>query len=173
MSWRVTGEQPRLCDRGVRADGRGDARCPEELYAIPYASHYNPHGLAAGDINGDGFPDVVLADYNNGLVVLRNTAATTPIPAAPNLTAAAASGNGGVALGWNAPASNGGAAITAYKIYRGPTSGGEILITTVGNVTAYTDTSAANGKTSYYQVSGVNAVGEGPRSNELAAKRGR
>jgi hypothetical protein len=40
----------------------------------------------------------------------------------------------------------------------------------VGSVTAYTDTTAPNGKTSYYQVSAVNRVGEGPRSNELSAK---
>jgi len=42
----------------------------EERYPIPYASHYQPQGLAVGDINGDQLPDVVLADYNNGLVVL-------------------------------------------------------------------------------------------------------
>ena len=54
----------------------------EELYAIPYASHYNPHGLAVGDVNGDGSPDVVLADYNNGLVVLRNTV-SKPSPPPP------------------------------------------------------------------------------------------
>jgi hypothetical protein len=52
----------------------------EDLYAIPYASHYEPHGLALGDVNGDGSPDVVLADYNNGLVVLRNTASVPPPP---------------------------------------------------------------------------------------------
>ena len=45
---------------------------PEELYYIPYASHYNPQGLAVGDINGDGSNDIVIADYNNGLVVLYN-----------------------------------------------------------------------------------------------------
>jgi hypothetical protein len=49
---------------------RGGALAAEELYPIPYASHYQPQGLAAGDINDDGLPDVVLADYNNGLVVL-------------------------------------------------------------------------------------------------------
>jgi hypothetical protein len=43
---------------------------PEELYPIPYASRYNSHGIAVGDINGDGANDVVIADYNNGLVIL-------------------------------------------------------------------------------------------------------
>jgi len=42
----------------------------EVLYTIPYASTYNPHGLAAGDINSDGLKDIVIADYNNGLVIL-------------------------------------------------------------------------------------------------------
>jgi hypothetical protein len=45
------------------------------LEPIPYASRYNPHGLAVGDINSDGLRDVVIADYNNGLVVLRHVAA--------------------------------------------------------------------------------------------------
>lgn len=46
----------------------------ETLYPIPYASHYNPQGLAVGDINSDGNPDVAIADYNNGLVTLINSA---------------------------------------------------------------------------------------------------
>lgn len=45
---------------------------PYELYPIPYASHYQPQGLAVGDINLDGSPDVAIADYNSGLVLLRN-----------------------------------------------------------------------------------------------------
>gem|GEM_PF-4562432 len=41
-----------------------------EKYSLPYASHYNPQGLAIGDINSDGARDVVIADSGQGLVVL-------------------------------------------------------------------------------------------------------
>jgi len=55
---------------GVYRQRDGGDLLPEELYTIPYASNYNSHGLAVGDINGDGKNDVVIADYNSGLVVL-------------------------------------------------------------------------------------------------------
>ena len=42
----------------------------EELSALPYASHYEPHGLAVGDVNGDLALDAAIADYNHGLVLL-------------------------------------------------------------------------------------------------------
>lgn len=55
---------------------------PEELYRIPYATWYNASGLDVGDINNDGFPDLVIGDYNSGLVVLyqRNSPTPTPFP---------------------------------------------------------------------------------------------
>ena len=91
----------------------------------------------------------------------------TTAPGAPNLTAATAS-NGAVALAWSAPASNGGAAITNYRVYRGTTAGGEALLTTLGNVTSYNNTGLTNGTTYYYKISAINSVGEGPQSNELS-----
>jgi hypothetical protein len=39
-------------------------------YTVPSASHYKPQGFDIGDINNDSLPDMVIADYNNGLVVL-------------------------------------------------------------------------------------------------------
>ncbi|MFI7429403.1 FG-GAP-like repeat-containing protein [Micromonospora sp. NPDC049836] len=42
----------------------------ERLWGLPYASSYPGRGLAVGDLTGDGRPDLVLADYNSGLVVL-------------------------------------------------------------------------------------------------------
>jgi hypothetical protein len=65
---------------GVYLQGSDGALMPEELYPISYASHYNPQGLAVGDINGDGFNDIVIADYNNGLVVLYNIETPCTVP---------------------------------------------------------------------------------------------
>lgn len=45
----------------------------EQLFDVPYASHYNAKGLALEDLNCDGRRDIAIADYNNGLVVLRQT----------------------------------------------------------------------------------------------------
>jgi fibronectin type 3 domain-containing protein len=156
---------------GVYRQQSGGTLGAEELYPIPYASHYNPHGLAVGDVNGDGSPDVVLADYNNGLVVLRNSTPAPPAPtppSAPQLGPASA-GNARIDLAWSAPSSNGGAAVSGYRIYRGTSSGAETLLATVGNLTSYADTAVVNGTTYYYAVSAVNAAGEGPRSNERSA----
>src|SRR2546427_7737045 len=56
---------------------------------------------------------------------------TSTVPSAPqNLQAAA--GNAQVSLSWTAPSSNGGSAITNYKIYRSTSSGTETLLTKIG-----------------------------------------
>jgi fibronectin type 3 domain-containing protein len=94
--------------------------------------------------------------------------ASATVPGAPTLNSAGG-GNGSVSLSWSAPGSNGGAAISGYKVYRGTSAGGETLLATVGNVTSWTDSSATNGTTYYYKVSAVNSVGEGAQSNELSA----
>lgn len=49
-----------------------------QLYSgLPYASHYKPAALAVGDINGDNLADVLIVDYNNGLIVLPHVPMTT------------------------------------------------------------------------------------------------
>lgn len=82
---------------------------------------------------------------------------------------AATPGDRQVDLVWASPVSSGGSTITNYRIYRGTTSGAETLLREVGNVLSDTDSGLTNGVTYFYQVSAVNAVGEGPRSNEAAA----
>ena len=70
---------------GVYRGQGGGTLAVEELYAILYASHYNPHGLAVGDIDGNGSPDLAIADYNQGLVVLRNTTSPPQPPPSADL----------------------------------------------------------------------------------------
>ena len=94
--------------------------------------------------------------------------APATVPGAPTLNSATG-GNNLVTLGWSAPGSNGGSAITGYRVYRGTVSGGETLLATLGVVTSYVDATAVNGVTYFYKVSAVNAVGEGVLSNERSA----
>ena len=94
--------------------------------------------------------------------------APATVPGAPSLNSATG-GNASVALAWSAPGSNGGSAITGYRVYRGTSAGGETLLTSLGLVTGYTDATAVNGVTYFYKVSAVNAVGEGGLSNERSA----
>jgi hypothetical protein len=92
------------------------------------------------------------------------------VPGAPTLNSATP-GAGSVALSWTAPASNGGASITGYKVYRATTSGGEgaTPVATVGNVTSYTDSGLTGGTPYYYEVAAVNSAGTGSVSGERSA----
>ncbi|MDO8429737.1 MAG: fibronectin type III domain-containing protein, partial [bacterium] len=101
-------------------------------------------------------------------ITTRTAIYTLTVNASPNAPRdlTATGGTGQIILNWQAPSSDGGSAITNYKIYRGTTSGGETLLTTVGNVLTYSDTSVSGGTTYYYKVSAVNGIGEGVQSNE-------
>ena len=94
-------------------------------------------------------------------------------PGAPTALTASA-GNAQAALSWVAPASNGGVAISSYRVYRGTSPGTETLLTAggcsgLGAVLSCTDTGLTNGLTYYYKVSAVNSIGEGAQSNETSA----
>ena len=72
---------------GVYRNQVGGILGQEELYSLPNMSSFDPHGLAVGDVTGDGWPDLAIADPNNGLVLLRNTG-TGPVPTpSPSMTA--------------------------------------------------------------------------------------
>ena len=109
---------------------------------------------------------------SSSVTITASPVAGSPPGAPTGLTAG--SGSAQVQLNWTAPASNGGVNITAYRVYRGTSSGGETLMTSggcsgLGNVLTCTDSGLTNGQTYFYKVSAVNAIGEGAQSNEASA----
>jgi acid phosphatase type 7 len=117
-------------------------------------------------IPGSGYVSFTLGDTTmRGGGFGGGTVTTAQPPAAPSLSATAADAS--VHLSWTAP-SNGGAAITAYNIYRGTSAGGETLLKSVANVTSADDNTVVNGTKYYYRVSAVNSLGEGTLSNEVS-----
>nr|QNO53395.1 hypothetical protein JNHLJEBA_00005 [Methanosarcinales archaeon ANME-1 ERB6] len=90
-------------------------------------------------------------------------------PPSPPQNLKATAGDRYVNLSWSAPSDDGGSAITNYLIYRGTTSEGETLPTTVGDVTTYNDTTVDSGQTFFYKVRAKNVAGEGEFSDEASA----
>lgn len=89
---------------------------------------------------------------------------TTQPPSAPTAVSATP-GNGQVAVSWNAPASDGGAAVTGYTVTAAP---GGATATTTG-ATAATVTGLANGTAYTFTVAATNSAGTGPSSAPSAA----
>ena len=127
---------------------------------------------ATGMTNGETHYYAARAVNAAGEGAMSNTflGATFNVPSAPR----AVTGNGGANVGevrltWQAPASNGSASITNYRIYRGTSSGNETFYAQVGNVLSFTDPNLPNGTRYYYNVTAVNFVGEGQSSNETSS----
>jgi outer membrane protein assembly factor BamB len=135
------------------------------LVEIGNVTYYNDTGLT----NGQTYSYNVSANNAVGEGPLSTETSATPatIPSAPQDLQVNA-GDGQIVLTWNVSSSNGGSAITNYRIYRGTSAGDLTLLTTVGNVLTYTDTSVTNGQMYYYKVSAVNTVGEGAQSGEAS-----
>ena len=91
------------------------------------------------------------------------------VPGRPRSVTATTNPTKGVTLTWIAPLSNGGSAVTGYRIYRSTTSNGQTFLIAVGNVLQYVDTATVAGVRYYYKLTAVNAVGEGPLSSQTSA----
>jgi len=90
----------------------------------------------------------------------------TAAPGAPTgLTATA-----GVPFGLSWTAATG--TVTSYEIWRGTTTGGETLLTTVGVVTTYSDAAVNINTTYYYKVRALNGTTAGSYSSEVSGATG-
>jgi hypothetical protein len=91
--------------------------------------------------------------------------ATTPgVPQSLSAT----HGNAQVALSWSAPASNGGTAVTGYKVYQSTDNASFSEVATPSG-TSQTVTSLTNGTQYFFKVAAVNAVGTGSQTSSVNA----
>ena len=106
----------------------------------------------------------VSASNNAGPGPLSNEVSATPlsVPSSPT-SLDVIKGDQQAVLSWSAPAIEGGTPVLEYRVYRGTTLGAEIFLAKTTGL-SYTDNSLTNGRTYYYKVSAVNALGEGAKS---------
>jgi len=94
------------------------------------------------------------------------------VPGAPQGLVAVPSATRGVILTWDAPASDGGSAITGYEVLRGKVSGkeGEFRVVSCATETCtFHNSGTKSGTTYFYEVEAINAGGTGPLSNQASA----
>ena len=93
-------------------------------------------------------------------------------PGAPEGLTAVGNGQTRMDLSWGAPSSDGGAAITGYRIEVSENgSTWTDLVANTGNAaTSYSHTGLRAGSTRHYRVSAINSAGTGPASNPAAAR---
>ena len=88
-------------------------------------------------------------------------------PGAPEGLTAAGNGQTRIDLSWSAPASDGGAAITGYRIEvsENGATWTDLVANTRNAATSYSHTGLTAGSTRHYRVSAINSAGTGPASN--------
>ncbi|WP_322513253.1 alpha-amylase family glycosyl hydrolase [Chloroflexus sp.] len=125
----------------------------------------NQRDVTVRVVNGN--VQITLAPLSGTVLITEPGADLTP-PAAPRNLRVTNEGDGAVSLSWQRP--SGGP--QAYNVYRSPVSGGGWVKVNATPVTglSFTDTTVRNGRTYYYVVRALDAVGnEGPASAEVSA----
>jgi titin len=127
--------------------------------------------MDTGLSNGQIYYYVIVA-FNaegDGLVSSEVNATPSTKSSAPNNLNATGS-DGQITLTWDYPSSDGGNAVSDYRIFRSLTSSsGFAEIGTSGGFLTYTDGSLTNGVTYYYNIVAININGDGNASLEVSA----
>jgi hypothetical protein len=128
-----------------------------------------PCSQASSSATGNAYTaTATIARQSSGrrLLAAKDPASSTSAPGMPFVTAVRIGTV--VKLAWN-ESDSGNLALTAFDIYRSTASGNEKLLTSLGNVRSFTDTTATDvTQTYYYQVVARNSAGSSPLRNEIS-----
>ncbi|MGL4176800.1 MAG: fibronectin type III domain-containing protein, partial [Dermatophilaceae bacterium] len=140
--------------------------------------------VQVGNTAGTTFTDTGLTDGVEYRYAVRASTsvgegpASAPVAATPDGDATfaptvprdfAVTGGTSARMTWSAPASDGGSAVTGYRVYRSVAGGGESLLSEVGaGARTAEDRTCPVQQSCAYRVAAVNAVGEGPRTAAIS-----
>ena len=144
---------------GSRALGNSSVRV-----AHPHSSR--PISSSVSAASGNTRPMYGLSE------LFRVTTAAATVPGAPTGLTATADGETGIDLSWTAPADDGGADITGYRIEvseDGGSAWADRVADTNSTGTIHSHTGLSAGSTRHYRVSAINAVGTGLPSDVVGA----
>ena len=155
------------------ATRHGVVNCREQTTGDPLIDRYDTNNNATIEKS-----EVIAAirDYFMGRITKAQTIAVIRLyfsaprvgkPGVPKGLTAAGNGQTRIDLSWSAPPSDGGAAITGYRIEVSEDgSTWTDLVANTGNAaTSYSHTGLTAGTTRHYRVSAINSAGTGPASN--------
>jgi len=150
-------------DRGVT---HGDVGIIPDMYLIsPYCASVAVDTAGRAHVVYLGY-DIVELDLEV-FYVRSDSPDAPPSPPGPPQNPVAEPGNQEVRLRWDPPLT-GGYLWTNYSIYRGTTPDNEVLVGVQSGLVYY-DTGLTNGQTYFYRVSAGDALGEGPKSDQVNA----
>jgi len=108
------------------------------------------------------------ASWAAGLVEVQVYAAIPAVaPSAPASRSATRASDTSIAVSWTAPTDDGGSPVTEYRVYEAGASTPACSVD--GTATSCTISGLALGSSHRYEVTAVNAVGEGPRTDPTTA----
>src|SRR5579872_310020 len=137
------------------------------MYQFPLSGTINVY-----DSSNSVIASIPASMYGGDVYSVSSSSGTPTAPGSPTGLTATTMSSSQINLSWTAPSSNGGSAITGYKIERS-TDSGTTWSTTVANTASGSTTSSDTGlasSTAYtYRVSAINSVGTSTPSNISSA----
>jgi fibronectin type 3 domain-containing protein len=143
-------------------------------YVVYRGSERNSLVPLAGGVTGTEYTDLEVSNgvvyyyqvratnaRGNGTLSAMVSAAPRTVPEPPRFVNASAQG-ARIVVTWAAPPSNGGAAVTAFEVYRSENGGSFTKVASLSNVTTFVDQNVTPGISYSYEVRARNPAGEGP-----------